>query len=201
VWHLISTLTFWLNFYRSVNCLSVREKDLLLVPYCKDREMDIIQWPPFLLASKVHILSQLLLVIIVNCGMVSFYFLNCILDSNSIGYGSRQWRKRSRSNEKDEVGSIFYLCYQGMLCFIQKHHICFSGWSTGKRVCSTFSFLNVIQCWFILNKLHDIYFSFIEKIFKVVDDHIAEDILIKELNMSNLPTLSKKFIELLDILV
>jgi hypothetical protein len=33
----------------------VREKDLLLVPYCKDRDMDIIQWPPFLLASKVYI--------------------------------------------------------------------------------------------------------------------------------------------------
>ena len=53
----------------------------------------------------------------------------------------------------------------------------------------------------ILNKLHDIYFSFIEKIFKVVDDHIAEDALIRELHMSNLPTLSKKFIELLNILV
>ena len=37
--------------------------------------MDIIQWPPFLLASKVHILIQLLLVILVYCGMVSFYFL------------------------------------------------------------------------------------------------------------------------------
>jgi callose synthase len=35
----------------------------------------------------------------------------------------------------------------------------------------------------------------------VVDEHIAEEALIKELNMSNLPTLSKKFIELLDLLV
>lgn len=24
------------------------------MPYCKDRDMDIIQWPPFLLASKVY---------------------------------------------------------------------------------------------------------------------------------------------------
>jgi hypothetical protein len=30
-----------------------REMDLLLVPYCADRDLDLIQWPPFLLASKV----------------------------------------------------------------------------------------------------------------------------------------------------
>jgi hypothetical protein len=48
---------------------------------------------------------------------------------------------------------------------------------------------------------HDTCFSVIQKIFKVVDDHVAEDTLIKELNMSSLPTLSKKFIELLDLLV
>lgn len=46
-----------------------------------------------------------------------------------------------------------------------------------------------------------IYFSVIQKIFKVVDDLVADDTLIKDLHMSNLPTLSKKFIELLDILV
>jgi callose synthase len=42
-----------LNVYRlNFDC---REKDLLLVPYSKDRELtDIIQWPPFLLASKVR---------------------------------------------------------------------------------------------------------------------------------------------------
>lgn len=27
--------------------------NLLLVPYRADRELDLIQWPPFLLASKV----------------------------------------------------------------------------------------------------------------------------------------------------
>jgi len=27
--------------------------DLLLVPYWADRDLDLIQWPPFLLASKV----------------------------------------------------------------------------------------------------------------------------------------------------
>lgn len=28
--------------------------DLLLVPYWADRDLDLIQWPPFLLASKVY---------------------------------------------------------------------------------------------------------------------------------------------------
>lgn len=31
----------------------IREMDLLLVPYWADRDLDLIQWPPFLLASKV----------------------------------------------------------------------------------------------------------------------------------------------------
>jgi len=51
-----------------------REKDLLLVPYCKDRDMDIIQWPPFLLASKVYILVTCLLPISVLSISMSFCF-------------------------------------------------------------------------------------------------------------------------------
>lgn len=34
-----------------------REMDLLLVPYWADRELEIVQWPPFLLASKVSHIS------------------------------------------------------------------------------------------------------------------------------------------------
>lgn len=34
------------------NCLC-REMDLLLVPYTSDPSLKLIQWPPFLLASKV----------------------------------------------------------------------------------------------------------------------------------------------------
>lgn len=30
--------------------------DLLLVPYSADHELGLIQWPPFLLASKVYLL-------------------------------------------------------------------------------------------------------------------------------------------------
>jgi hypothetical protein len=39
--------------FREEDLIDNREMDLLLVPYCKDRELDIFQWPPFLLASKV----------------------------------------------------------------------------------------------------------------------------------------------------
>jgi callose synthase len=59
------------------------------------------------------------------------------------------------------------------------------------------SFKNIIYALVIGPRERDV----IQKIFKVVDDHVAEDTLIKELNMSNLPTLSKKFVELLDLLL
>ena len=54
---------------------------------------------------------------------------------------------------------------------------------------------------FLLTNFMIYIFSVIQKIFKVVDDLVAADTLIKDLHMSNLPTLSKKFIELLVILV
>ncbi|GMP68142.1 hypothetical protein CsSME_00027861 [Camellia sinensis var. sinensis] len=41
--------------FREEDLISDREMDLLLVPYWADRELDLIQWPPFLLASKIPI--------------------------------------------------------------------------------------------------------------------------------------------------
>ncbi|KAJ3706849.1 hypothetical protein LUZ61_010554 [Rhynchospora tenuis] len=41
--------------FRKEDLISDREMDLLLVPYCADRDLDLIQWPPFLLASKIPI--------------------------------------------------------------------------------------------------------------------------------------------------
>uniref|UniRef100_M8C7W7 1,3-beta-glucan synthase n=1 Tax=Aegilops tauschii TaxID=37682 RepID=M8C7W7_AEGTA len=58
------------------------------------------------------------------------------------------------------------------------------------------SFKNVIYAVVVGPRERDV----IQKIFKVVDDLVAADTLIKDLHMSNLPTLSKKFIELLVIL-
>ncbi|KAK4492425.1 hypothetical protein RD792_003230 [Penstemon davidsonii] len=41
--------------FREEDLISNREMDLLLVPYWADRDLGIIQWPPFLLASKIPI--------------------------------------------------------------------------------------------------------------------------------------------------
>lgn len=43
-------LWLWLWMYHN------REMNLLLVPYHADPELDLIQWPPFLLANKVGLL-------------------------------------------------------------------------------------------------------------------------------------------------
>ncbi|PON81166.1 Glycosyl transferase [Trema orientale] len=41
--------------FREEDLISDREMNLLLVPYMADPDLDIIQWPPFLLASKIPI--------------------------------------------------------------------------------------------------------------------------------------------------
>lgn len=64
-WFLICSLSLSLDrsptdqwtavfFYSSVEVVILfREMNLLLVPYWADTQLDLIQWPPFLLASKV----------------------------------------------------------------------------------------------------------------------------------------------------
>ncbi|VAI63956.1 unnamed protein product [Triticum turgidum subsp. durum] len=141
IWNLIITS------FRQEDLIDNREKDLLLVPYCKDREMDMIQWPPFLLASKIPIA------------------LDMAADS---GGKDRDLKKRMNSDP--------YFTYAIKECYA--------------------SFKNVIYAVVVGPRERDV----IQKIFKVVDDLVAADTLIKDLHMSNLPTLSKKFIELLVIL-
>ncbi|KAK1261514.1 Callose synthase 3 [Acorus gramineus] len=41
--------------FRDEDFIDNREMDLLLVPYSADRDLDLHQWPPFLLASKIPI--------------------------------------------------------------------------------------------------------------------------------------------------
>lgn len=41
--------------FREEDLISNREMNLLLVPYWADRDLDLIRWPPFLLASKIPI--------------------------------------------------------------------------------------------------------------------------------------------------
>ncbi|KAL7202962.1 hypothetical protein ACSBR1_034419 [Camellia fascicularis] len=44
-----------ISSFREEDFISNREMDLLLVPYWADSELNLIQWPPFLLASKIPI--------------------------------------------------------------------------------------------------------------------------------------------------
>ncbi|GAV73698.1 LOW QUALITY PROTEIN: Glucan_synthase domain-containing protein/DUF605 domain-containing protein/FKS1_dom1 domain-containing protein, partial [Cephalotus follicularis] len=44
-----------ISSFREEDLISNREMDLLLVPYWADRELGLVQWPPFLLASKIPI--------------------------------------------------------------------------------------------------------------------------------------------------
>ncbi|KAL3637979.1 Callose synthase 3 [Castilleja foliolosa] len=41
--------------FREEDLISNRKMDLLLVPYWADRDLELMQWPPFLLASKIPI--------------------------------------------------------------------------------------------------------------------------------------------------
>ncbi|XP_031373248.1 callose synthase 2-like [Punica granatum] len=44
-----------ISSFRDEDLINNREMNLLLVPYWADQDLDIIQWPPFLLASKIPI--------------------------------------------------------------------------------------------------------------------------------------------------
>ncbi|KAF2314493.1 hypothetical protein GH714_026964 [Hevea brasiliensis] len=44
-----------ISSFRDEDLISNREMDLLLVPYWADQDLELIQWPPFLLASKIPI--------------------------------------------------------------------------------------------------------------------------------------------------
>ncbi|GKV12590.1 hypothetical protein SLEP1_g23715 [Rubroshorea leprosula] len=44
-----------ISSFREEDLIDNKEMNLLLVPYWADRDLDLIQWPPFLLASKIPI--------------------------------------------------------------------------------------------------------------------------------------------------
>ena len=179
--------------------------------------MDIIQWPPFLLASKVYLLVTCLLPIsllsVLVEGAFVFHFLLLIVFQIPIaldmaadsGGKDRDLKKRMKSDP--------YFTYAIKECYASFKNIIYAlviGPREREYVWHSYASMLLdswlLKLWFYsepadkVNILWHI-FRVIQKIFNVVDEHIAEDTLIKELNMSNLPTLSKKFIELLDLLV
>ncbi|GFZ00643.1 glucan synthase-like 12 [Actinidia rufa] len=121
--------------------------NLLLVPYWADRDLDLIQWPPFLLASKLPIA------------------LDMAKDSKN---RDRELKKRLQAD--------YY-----MLCAVRE---CYA------------SFKNIIK-FLVLGEREQVV---LDEIFSKVDDHIQNEVIIKELNMSALPSLYENFVQLIEYL-
>ncbi|KAL0425542.1 UNVERIFIED_CONTAM: Callose synthase 1, partial [Sesamum radiatum] len=133
--------------FREEDLINNREMNLLLVPYRADRELDLIQWPPFLLASKLPIA------------------LDMAKDSNG---RDRELNKR--------LNSDIY-----MRCAIRE---CYA------------SCKNIIN-FLVLGEREKLV---INEIFSKVDHHIEEGDLLRELNMSALPSLYDNFVQLIEYL-
>lgn len=84
-----------LCFFCKLVCKAVilfSEMDLLLVPYWADTQLDLIQWPPFLLASKVcfiFLYETLLSTFLLNHLVILSVVIHT-LDPNCIRYGEGQ---------------------------------------------------------------------------------------------------------------
>ncbi|KAL6203782.1 hypothetical protein ACLB2K_027481 [Fragaria x ananassa] len=136
-----------ISSFREEDLINNREMDLLLVPYWADRDLDLIQWPPFLLASKIPIA------------------LDMAKDSNG----------------KDKELTKRILADEYMHCAVRE---CYA------------SFRNIIKFLVQGNREKKV----IEYIFSEVDKHIEEGDLIREFNMSALPSLYDHFVRLIDFL-
>ncbi|XP_019187117.1 PREDICTED: callose synthase 2-like [Ipomoea nil] len=134
--------------FRDEDLINNREMNLLLVPSRADKDLeDLVQWPPFLLASKIPIALD--------------------MAENSDGRG-RELMKRL--NADTYMRSAIRECYA-----------------------SCKSIINYL----VLGEKEK---AVINEIFSKVDHHIQEGDLIKEFNMSGLPILYRKFVELIEIL-
>lgn len=80
-----------------------REMDLLLVPYWADTQLDLVQWPPFLLASKVCLFRLIYETLLspLHLHLVILFMAICPLDPNCIRYGKGQQWEGSRAKEKN----------------------------------------------------------------------------------------------------
>ncbi|KAL3380823.1 hypothetical protein AABB24_001141 [Solanum stoloniferum] len=133
--------------FREEDLINNRERNLLLVPYWADPDLDLIQWPPFLLASKLPIA------------------LDMAKDCNG-----RDRELNKRLSADSYMRSAIRECYA-----------------------SCKSIIKVL----VLGEREQLV---IQEIFSKVDEHIAEGNLIKEFNMSALPTLYEQFVRLIDFL-
>lgn len=119
-----------------------REMDMLLVPYSSDPSLKIIQWPPFLLASKVGtvLLKFLIFVTFFSCN-VSITFA----DPYSTGHGCSISIQGCWSLEAYMCGWIYEMCCDWMLWIFQispEHFGCWRKWEKvvfGTFLCKQFA--------------------------------------------------------------
>ncbi|XP_019437222.1 PREDICTED: callose synthase 5-like [Lupinus angustifolius] len=133
--------------FREEDIISDREMDLLLVPYSSDPTLKVIQWPPFLLASKIPIALD--------------------MAAQFRGKDSDLW-KRIYADEYMKCAVIE--CYE--------------------------SFKHVLN-YLVVGEAEK---RIISVIIKEVESNISKNTLLTNIRMGFLPSLCKKFVELVEIL-
>ncbi|XP_068639765.1 callose synthase 5-like [Aristolochia californica] len=133
--------------FREEDLISDRELDLLIVPYSSDLSLKLIQWPPFLLASKIPVALDM----------------------------AAQFRNRDSD--------------------------------LWKRICADeYMKCAVIECYESFKQILNLLVvgenekRMISIIIKEVESHIGKNTLLANFRMGSLPTLCKKFLELVEIL-
>lgn len=135
--------------FREEDLISNRERDLMLVPYSSDPDLKLVQWPPFLLASKVPIALQM------------------AKQAAETGRAADLLRKI----KNDEY----------MKCAVVE---CYE------------SFKRVLKRLIV----GEVEIRVIEGLLAVVDENVEKETLLDNFNLGDLPLLSVKFIELLELL-
>ncbi|PNY05622.1 callose synthase 5-like protein, partial [Trifolium pratense] len=126
---------------------AAKEMDLLLVPYSSDPSLKIIQWPPFMLASKIPIALDM----------------------------AAQFRGRDSDLWKRICGDEYMKC-----AVIESYE----------------SFQHILKA-LVVGEAEK---RTISVIFKEVDNSIAKNTLLTNFRMGFLPSLCKKFVELVELL-
>ncbi|ESW21090.1 hypothetical protein PHAVU_005G040900 [Phaseolus vulgaris] len=133
---------------REEDLIDNREMDLMLVPYSADRSLNLIQWPPFLLASKIPIAVS--------------------MAKDSVGKGQELEKRISRDKYMKSAVEEGYASFKSIINFLV----------LGER-----------------EKL------VIQNIFQRVDEHIDNKALLNELNLSAVPNLYARFVQLIERLL
>ncbi|XP_014500928.1 callose synthase 2 [Vigna radiata var. radiata] len=133
---------------REEDLIDNREMDLMLVPYSADRSLNLIQWPPFLLASKIPIAVS--------------------MAKDSFGKGQELEKRMLRDKYMKSAVEECYASFKSIINFLV----------LGDR-----------------EKL------VIQNIFQRVDEHIENKALLTELNLSAVPNLYARFVQLIERLL